>query len=106
MKKIFLILMTFVSLSAFAGYKGLSNGAVVCWPDDTEVAKYGTLRIDVSLTDRCDFNVEGTMYIRDRGGHERSENFIIYAGSKKTYVDFEDLDTESRYYIDVEVHND
>lgn len=106
MKKIFLILMTFVSLSAFAGHKRLSNGAGVFWQDNTPIVEWESMAVQITVTDKCDFNVAGTVYLRGSGGDTHSKNFIISAGDTKTDVLFDGLINGRRYYVEVTLLND
>ncbi len=87
------------AISCFAGQKKLSNGSLVFWPDNTDVIMYNSVRLEVRLTDVCDFNVVGTMYIEGQSGDRHSQNFIIYAGEKNAKVDFDGLRNDCRYYI-------
>ncbi len=107
MKKILLILMTFVSLSAFAGHKGLSNGEAAFWEDATPIVEWESMAVPIQLSGKCDFNVVGTVYIRGgRSGDTHQQNFVISAGSTKTNVLFDGLVNGSRYYVTVEFLND
>lgn len=106
MKKLLLVLLMFVSTFAFADTKRLSNGSVAMWNDCTSVIKWNSYRVEITLSEECDFNVYGTIYIR--GGHSGDRhqgNFIIEAGDKKGYVDFEGLENDTRYYITVKIRN-
>ena len=101
MKKLIIALLTIsICIAAFAGQKKLSNGAVVFWDDQTELIQYNSYRVEIKLTDKCDFNVWGEVRV---GG--QSKPFMISAGEKRGYVDFENLENGRRYSIDVTVKN-
>lgn len=104
MKKFLLIFLIFASISAFAGQKKLSNGSVAFWDDTTEVIQYNSCRVYVNLTDKCDFDVWGTVYLKGPYG-EQQANFTISAGSTRGYADFEGLRNDTRYRISVSIRN-
>jgi len=102
MKKILIILTALLSfnINVYAGQKALKGGAVACWQDTTGVIQYNSYRVVITLTDRCDFNVYGDVYV---GG--QSKTFFINAGEKSGYVDFDGLENGRRYSINVNVRN-
>ncbi len=105
MKKILLALLMCISISAFAGRKQLSNGSVAFWDDNTPVIEWNSCRIPIQLTDKCDFNVWGTVYLTGQSGDTHQRNFIIKAGETNGYADFEGLKNGCRYYIKVVINN-
>ncbi len=104
MKKIILTLLVLFSISAYAGQKKLNNGSVAFWDDVTEVIQYNSYRVNITLTDKCDFDVWGTVYLKGTYG-EKQANFIIPAGSTQGYADFEGLKNDTRYRISVSIRN-
>lgn len=101
MKKILIVMsIALISMGCLAGQKRLSNGSVVFWPENTSIIEYNSYCVQVELTDECDFNVVGTVYLKGQAGDRHSQNFIISAGEKKTDVHFDNLKNGCRYYIE------
>lgn len=100
MKKILIILSMLIALNVYAGSKKLRNGAVAMWQDQTEVIQYNSYRVVISLSDKCDYNVYGSVSL---GG--QSKNFFIHAGETSGYVDFGGLENGRRYSVSVQINN-
>lgn len=101
MKRIIAVLMIVsVCMLAFAGQKGLPNGAIAFWEDQTKVIEYNSYRVEVKLSKKCEFNVYGSVTV---GG--QSKNLFINAGETIGYVDFENLDNGRRYPVSVVIRN-
>lgn len=101
MKKIIAVFMTvFVCMLAFAGQKSFPNGAIAFWEDQTSVIEYNSYRVEVRLSEKCDFNVWGSVTV---GG--QSKPLFIDAGKTMGYVDFENLDNGRRYSVSVVIRN-
>jgi len=100
MKKILIILSVLIAFNVYAGSKKLPNGVVAMWQDQTEVIRYNSCRIEIRLSEKCDYNVYGSISL---GGQSR--NFFINAGETSGYVDFEGLENGRRYFVNVQINN-
>lgn len=99
MKKIIVILFLLVAFNVYAGQKRLANGVVAMWQDTTQPILYNSYRVTVSLSERCNYDIYGTVYLGNQ-----SKSFSIPAGSKSGFADFENLDNGRRYSISVSIN--
>lgn len=101
MKKI-IILISALALSTmiYADAVKLSDGNVIMWQNETSRILYESYRVEIQLYTTSNFNVCGTVTLGNQ-----TKNFIIYAGEKKTYVDFENLDNGKFYQVYVNILN-
>lgn len=103
MRNLILFLTMLIPLFSFAGEERLNDGkTVVYWDDCTTTIRYNSYRVYINLTDTYEKNVWG--YVELIGCNETvPKNFMIRAGERNTYVDFDDLSNDITYRIKVTV---
>lgn len=104
MKNLITILILFVSLTCWGGQTILADGkTVVYWDDQTVPVAYNGYRVEIKMTDSYQKNVWGTVSLIANNKRVATKNFMISAGERNCYVDFDNLFDGTTYLIKVDV---
>ncbi len=104
MRRLLIIMAVTSALSCSAGRMVMNDGKTVAyWDDRTAPVRYNGYRVEIKLTDTYTKNVWGSVSLFRNNKLAGTRNFMINAGEKTAYADFDNLTDDASYEIKVTI---